>query len=67
MARAYTIWIVQAYGGCSTPLAAFTVKHELVTFLQGKTRGKLDELVVWRMRDGDKTAVPERIEAHTLL
>jgi len=47
MARAETIWIVK---GDIQLLAAFTVKHELETWLS--KRDDLDRLTVFRLPDG---------------
>ena len=67
MARAYTIWIVQL-PGCITPDAAFTVKHELVSYLARKThQPTLRELVIWRMSDGNGSAVPLQLSPSDLL
>lgn len=48
MARSVTIWLVT--GSESEPLAAFTVKHELVTWLE-RWQMREDDCTVWKMAD----------------
>jgi len=50
MARAETIWIVLSDAGAVDPVAAFTVKHELETWLS--RREDRSELLIYRLPDG---------------
>lgn len=52
MARSQYVYVVQAKG-CITPLAAFTVKHEMETWLS-RYNGPAD-LIYWRVRNADQT------------
>jgi hypothetical protein len=61
MARSNYIYVVNAL----TPVAAFTVKHELLTWL-GKQEG-LDGLTVYRLTDGAKTHMQEYLSARGYL
>lgn len=47
MARSTYIHVVMFW---NEPIAAFTVKHELVTYLH--QRNSLDHVTVWRVHDG---------------
>lgn len=54
MSRSQYIYVVQEKD-CITPIAAFTVKHELESWL-GKTGRYGDPgVLVWRIRDSDQT------------
>ncbi len=50
MARAHNVFVVTEGG---LPVGAFTVKHELASWLR-KEWDKLDRLYVWRMPDGGR-------------
>lgn len=53
MARSGAVYFV--WDSCSWPLAGFTVKHELVSWLKRRkdTYDDLVEMEVWRVRDGN--------------
>lgn len=52
MARAQYVYVVQQVG-CITPLAAFTVKHEMETWLHEHATN--DDIIIWRVRHVDQT------------
>lgn len=54
IARAYTIWIVNKKGLVG-PAAAFTVKHELISWL--KKREDAHRLSIYALRDGRQSRV----------
>lgn len=66
MARSSYIYLVKGSGnvGNYNPLAAFTVKHELVTWLKKRFPGGvgLNGVEGWRMPDGDPGGRPEQTE-----
>ena len=49
MARSHAIWLVL---DGSTPIAAFTVKHEFENWMSRQTPSVQDGLDVWRIPDG---------------
>jgi len=52
MARSHAIWLVCAYAGESKiPVAAFTVKHELQSWLDKRFKGDKNQLQIFRMID----------------
>ena len=55
MARSSYIYLVKTvcdYDAPGVPLAAFTVKHELITWLKRKTGAELADMELWRLHDG---------------
>lgn len=54
MARSETIWLVQLMGETVLPIAAFTVKHELITWLKRHREG-WPKYVIFRMADNPGT------------
>lgn len=53
MARAHSIWVVTSEGG-RLPIAAFTVKHELQSWLDKRDPFSLPVAFVFRLHDGAK-------------
>lgn len=51
MARAHTIWIVVSDTE-GVPIRAFTVKHELKTWLDRRPDFLKEYWIIWSMRDG---------------
>jgi hypothetical protein len=49
MARSTNIYVVEQTG---VTVAAFTVKHEMVTWLHRLTETERRDMTVWRVRDG---------------
>jgi hypothetical protein len=62
MARADYVWVVT--DATHAPIAAFTVKHELIGWLKRRTVGWTDLAESWeitRLRDGGNAVAPVRI------
>ena len=55
MARASTVWVVMDPIYAGRPFAAFTVKHELLTWAENL--GVLDGYPLYAMSDGGRRAV----------
>lgn len=51
MARAKAIWVAVRAVGLQNPIAAFTVKHELVTWLEKRTRYE-PPVRIHKLKDG---------------
>ena len=60
MARSQAIWLVTMRD--KSFVAAFTVKHEMIKWLQGEPDG--NRLRVFRMPDNPRRYDPERSEVH---
>lgn len=62
MARGEYVYTVRSGGGLldpAVPLAGFTVKRELRTWLSKRSGDSLARMKVYRMRDGGQGAVTE--------
>jgi hypothetical protein len=55
MARAHAVWVVMDKD--KFPIAAFTVKHELVTWIERQFMGALAHCVIWKLPDGFRLTV----------
>jgi hypothetical protein len=63
------VWLVEyddAHGD-HRPVAAFTVKHELVTWLQRQPPHRLTDYYVYRMGDGPGQGEPVEVSQASLL
>lgn len=71
MARSTYIYLVKKYCDYDypgDPLAAFTVKHELVTWLRRKTEAERADMELWRICDGTwPSKEPETMDMDELL
>ncbi len=69
MARSQYIYLVVESGyDWSTPRAAFTVKHELVSWLRAhKPSGANSEFEVFRLADGNRNQPPVGLDLAELL
>lgn len=63
MSRASYIWVVTAGG--PSPIAAFTVKHELARWLSRTLRDR-SAMSIFRLRDADPSVEPVAIDQVTL-
>lgn len=66
MARSAYIWVVQPSGAIQ-PTAAFTVKHELVTWLGRLSEDLRSRLSVWRLPDGSSGNSPVQYDVAKLI
>lgn len=64
MARSTCVYVVLTEGG--VPLAGFTVKHELVTWLRRGSENP-DDVQIWRCGDGPWQKPPVRLDVAELL
>lgn len=66
VARAHSIFVVVSAVGRQRPIAAFTVKHELKTWLVSRTRYD-NPVHIFRLKDGQETEAPDVMTAESFM
>lgn len=68
MARAYNIWVVEEFQNDEWfVIKAFTVKHELISFLNRHTEPETDNFNITRVSDGSGPGNPKQLTVKELM